>query len=344
MKAIVLQGDKTAKYVTDRSEPRSRPDYVKVNVKAVALNPTDWKHREYDGLNHPGLLSGCDFAGVAAEDTDSSARKQFKKGDRVCGFAHGGNELEKEDGAFAETIVARAGGQMHIPDNWSFEEAAGMGVATITVGQGMYQQMKLNWPNDPIKEPEWILIYGGSSAMGSVGIEFAKLSGYKVVTVCSPRNFDMVKSYGADEAFDYNDPASVEKIKDVTGGGVRLVWDAIALETTSDFCEKVMVKGAHYGHILMGKPKRDDVKVTSNLGYTAAGEEVKKIFGNFSKEDAEKDYDWIIKWVKVVEPLLAQGKIKPHPVKAGKGLEGVIGGMDDMRDEKISGQKLVFTL
>lgn len=99
-KAIVLQGEPgQAKLVTDRPLPRHRPGYLLVDVKAVALNPTDWKH--IDGHNAKGSLSGCDYAGVVKE-TGKGYTKDWKVGDRIAGFAHGGNELEKEDGAFAE--------------------------------------------------------------------------------------------------------------------------------------------------------------------------------------------------------------------------------------------------
>lgn len=171
-KAIVLQGGTSAALVTDRPIPRLRPGYVLVDVKAVALNPTDWKHRER--INTPGALSGCDYAGVVAE-TGTGYSKDWKKGDRICGFVHGGNELEKEDGAFAEKIVVKADVQMRIPDNMSFEDAATLGVAVVTVGQGLYQGMGLNYPNDPSTSGDYILIYGGSSAMGTAGVQFAKL-------------------------------------------------------------------------------------------------------------------------------------------------------------------------
>ena len=85
MKAVVLQGNKGASVVNDRPVPKLRADYVLVDTKAVALNPTDWKHREYDATNFPGLLSGCDFAGVV-EEVGSSVDKEWKKGDRICGF------------------------------------------------------------------------------------------------------------------------------------------------------------------------------------------------------------------------------------------------------------------
>lgn len=41
--------------------------------------------------------------------------------------------------------------------------------------------------------------------------------------------------------------------------------------------------------------------------------------------------------------LLEQGKIQPHPhrVKEG-GLEGILQGLQDLREKKVSGEKLVY--
>jgi NADPH:quinone reductase-like Zn-dependent oxidoreductase len=57
----------------------------------------------------------------------------------------------------------------------SFEEAAPVGISLLTVGQGMYQEMGLPKPDAPLKEKIPILIYGGSSSVGAVAIQFAKL-------------------------------------------------------------------------------------------------------------------------------------------------------------------------
>ena len=48
----------------------------------------------------------------------------------------------------------------------------------------------------------WVFIYGGSSGVGQFAIQLAKLSGYKVVTVASPRNHEFLKALGADAVFD----------------------------------------------------------------------------------------------------------------------------------------------
>ena len=175
MKAIVHQGEPgKASLITDRPYPKRRSGYVLVDVKAVALNPTDWKHIDRPFLNTKGCLSGCDYAGVVIE-IGTGYSKPWKVGDRICGFVHGGNELQAEDGAFAERIAAKAEVQMRIPDSMSFEEAATLGVGVVTCGQGLFQQMGLSLSSSPSNTKDTVLIYGGSSATGSLGIQFVKL-------------------------------------------------------------------------------------------------------------------------------------------------------------------------
>ena len=172
MKALVMQGDKRAAIVTDRPLPKPRPGYVHVKVNHVALNPTDWKHIEY--FNDPGSLVGCDFAGTV-EEIGESYSKDWRKGDRICGFAHGGDMVQHENGAFAEHIVAKADAMFRIPEKMSDQDASTLGVGMITCGQGLYQAMGLNYPGQEKKTNEYILIYGGSTATGTLGIQCAKL-------------------------------------------------------------------------------------------------------------------------------------------------------------------------
>ncbi|KIX01354.1 uncharacterized protein Z518_09079 [Rhinocladiella mackenziei CBS 650.93] len=340
MKAIVMHGEPgRASLVTDRPFPKPRPGYVLVDVKAVALNPTDWKH--IDRINTKGCLSGCDYAGVVAE-TGSGYSKPWTRGDRICGFVHGGNMLQSEDGAFAERIAVKADIQMRIPDSMSFEDAATLGVGVVTCGQGLFQQMGLNMPSQPTTEGEIILIYGGSSATGTLGIQFAKLAGYTPITTCSSYNFDLVKSLGAAAAFDYKDPGCVAQIKTFTNGELKYIWDTISLPATAEFCAEVIAPGGTYGSILGVKFPRDDVKCTFSLGYTAVGEPVKK--PTTEKLDNSADFEFMKKWIEAVEPLLQQGRLKVHPPKVGRGLENVLEGCDLLRKDKISGQKLVYTV
>ena len=173
MKAIVHAGEPgKASLVTDKPCPKLRPGYILVDVRAVAINPTDWMHIDF--LNSKGALSGCDFAGVVAE-TGTGYSKSWKKGDRVCGAVHGANEFNHEDGAFAEQIAVKADLAYRIPESLSFEDASTVGVGLLTCGQGLFQQMGLCLPSRPSTEEQYILIYGGSTATGMLGIQFAKM-------------------------------------------------------------------------------------------------------------------------------------------------------------------------
>lgn len=86
-----------------------------------------------------------------------------------------GNNANHETGAFAEYVIAKGDVQLKIPDRLSFEEAATLGVGITTVGQGLYQSLGLPLPDQPAEEKFPILIFGGSTATGTIAIQFAKL-------------------------------------------------------------------------------------------------------------------------------------------------------------------------
>lgn len=173
MKAIVIHG-KEARVESDRPMPKMRDDYLLIKTVAIALNPTDWKHIAF-GITADGCLSGCDFSGIV-EEVGPAVTKRWAKGDRVAGVTHGGNSSQTEDGAFAEYIVAKGDVQMKMPDSMTFEQAATISLGATTVAQGLYQKaLKLNLPTDPIKEKTYVLIYGGSTATGALGIQYANL-------------------------------------------------------------------------------------------------------------------------------------------------------------------------
>jgi len=172
MKAIKIHAPKEATLESSAKVPSLRPTYILVKVECVALNPTDWKHIDY--LANPGSTVGCDFSGTVVE-VGSDVKKQWKKGDRIAGFTHGGNASNTEDGCFAEYAVAKGDYGMKIPEGVSFEDAATLGVGITTIGQGLYQSLELPWPDQPTKEKTPVLIYGGSTSTGLFAIQFAKL-------------------------------------------------------------------------------------------------------------------------------------------------------------------------
>ncbi|KAH7015964.1 putative zinc-binding oxidoreductase ToxD [Macrophomina phaseolina] len=344
MKAIKIQGPGKAA-VVDAPIPQLRPDRILVKTVAVALNPTDWKHIDYlPGTD--GCTDGCDFAGVVEEVGADVAT--LKKGDRIAGWVHGGNISNKEDGAFAEYVAAKDGIVLKIPEGVSFEEAATLGLGLSTIGQGLYQALGLPLPSQPSKERFPVLVYGGSSATGALAIQFAKLSGLEVITTCSPHNFDMVKALGADAVFDYNSPTVGADIRKHTSNKLYHVFDCIAEGNASQICADALsddtaTKKAKYSALLTSECPRKDVESTFSLAYTAFGEAFTKPLGPGNFPAMKEHYEFDKKFWKLSEQLLAEGKFKVHrpDIRAG-GLEGVLHGLDELRQHKVSGKKLVY--
>ncbi|KAJ8111359.1 hypothetical protein ONZ43_g5642 [Nemania bipapillata] len=339
-KALVVVGKQEAGVVTDRPLPALRDHHLLVKVVSVALNVADWRHIDF--YSSPGALLGFDYSGIVEETGKDVTR--FAKGDRVCGLAHGGNARQNEEGAFAEYIIVIDHAQIHIPKNLSFQEAATLGVGLNTAGLSLYQYLKLKTPSEPVSELVSVLVYGGSTATGSLAIQLAKLSGYHVVTTCSPHNFEFVRGLGADWVCDYRDPGAGTEIRKLTGDKLKIVFDTISTELTAKFCaEAISSEGGAYASLLPIEVPRSNVTSKLILGYTVFGQDFE--LGGHPFAAVPEDKDFATCFFPLVGEYLERGKLKVHPpsVREG-GLEGILQGLDLLRNGQISAQKLVYNV
>jgi len=335
--------------LADIPVPDVPDDSILVKTVTVAINPTDWQTLDEEPT--PAFtysLLGVDAAGIVVE-VGKGVTKSFQKGDRVAGFSHGANDRNPATGTFANYIIMKGDLTLKIPPTMSFENAATLPCGLATVGLGFYKHLEipfLTYPVEPKTGP-FILIYGGSSATGSLGIQVAKLSGLTVITTASPRNFEFVKSLGADHVFDYHDPEVGAKINALTNNTLHLVFDTIAVPSSSSISAQALSTAPTgkllYVSLLPVPMSRPDVESIFFLAYTMSGEE-------FEMEGevwpaSEEDNLLARKFVGVCEALLEDGRIRSHPVsKREGGLEGILGGMMEMKEGKVSGQKLVYRI
>ncbi|KAF9698039.1 hypothetical protein EKO04_003965 [Ascochyta lentis] len=351
MKALVIKAKGQA-IIATVPLPYLREDYILVKTTAVALNPTDWKHIDFAaGGNPTGALVGCDYAGIV-QKVGSKVTKSFASGDRICGIVHGSNLTQKEDGAFAEYIVVKGDVQLHIPDDMSDAEAATLGVGIITVGQGLYQSLKLPLPGTA-SECDLIplLIYGGSTATGALGIQFAKLSNCQVTTTCSPKNFSYVASLGADAYFDYNSGEAAEQIQNYTGGHLHNAWDCISTAQSARVCAAALAGDCPVKYRALLEVN-DSVLQSINPGVDNETTSSYTVFGEgFQKatwiEGRSQDFEFAKMFVENCEKLLEQGVIKPvRPLVdlGGKGLVGVMKGLKHLKERRVSATKLVYSM
>ncbi|GAB7365801.1 hypothetical protein MBLNU230_g7134t1 [Neophaeotheca triangularis] len=340
MKAIkIVEADKAE--IQNVPVPQLRDDYVLVKVHNVALNPTDWKHIAY--LSQPGATVGCDFSGEILS-VGKSVNKAWKAGDRIASFAHGANAVQPEDGCFAEYCVAKGDVGMKVPANLSDAEASTLGVGVTTVGQGLYQSLQLPLPEQGRGETGTLLVYGGSTATGSLAIQYARLSGWEVVTTCSERNFGFVKGLGAKEAFDYKSADCAKRIREFTGDKLVKAFDCISAGESPKICsEAIGSAGGIVSYLLPTKHDRTDVDNRLTLGYTVMGESF--MFGPTEWKAKPEDLEFGRKFWELSEKLFAEGKVKVHPPQVEKGgLQGVFDGLKALREERVSGKKLVYNV
>ena len=180
-------------------------------------------------------------------------------------------------------------------------------------------------------------------------------SGLTVITTCSPRNFDLVRSRGADHIFDYSDPGAIDEIKRIVGNKLKFVFDCIGETPAPSFCFSCMsTEGGRY--ITVDKPQkspRENIETLRVTGQTAYGEHCEiKGSGFFPGSDFGMDfpaqpehYEFCTKFFASSARLLAEGKLKTHPADIRNGgLEAVVEGLKDLKEGRVSGQKLVYRI
>ncbi|EEA23573.1 hypothetical protein TMatcc_002450 [Talaromyces marneffei ATCC 18224] len=313
---------------------------IVVKVHAIALNPVDFARQAMGSKLFPWTkyptIFGTDVAGEVVE-VGSQVAGSYKVGDRVVGLGNGLESNRPSDGAFQEYVVLRGDLAAHIPENVTYDMAAviPLGIATAASGLFTDDQLKLDLPTSPAKpkKDEWVLLWSGASSVGSNAIQLAVAAGYHVITTCSPKNFDFVKSLGADYAFDYNSPTVVSDIVDVFKGKKSAGAYAIGFVAAKPVIEIMsqITEGSKYVAASNMPPSDLPEGVTSKM-----------VFGSALKNSSLGGHIFN----EFVTKGLVNGNYKtaPEPKIVGKGLESIQQGLDTLKAGGLSATKLVVTL
>ncbi|KAJ2956359.1 hypothetical protein NQZ79_g7779 [Umbelopsis isabellina] len=340
------QVDKAVKPNQVKSAPYTSPQANEIVVKnyAVAINPADIAIQEqgdeiFPWLSYPTIL-GFDLAGEVVE-VGSDASSRFKIGDRVIGAALGVlPEINSpSQGAFQNYTVVNANVAAKIPSNLDYAYACVLPVALATAASALFlkEYLGLQLPTIPAQQStgKTVIIWGGSSSVGSNAIQLAVAAGYEVFTTASPKNHDYVKSLGASQAFDYKDEDVVKKI--VTALKDKQVAGAIAIGMNSlEPCAHILnrTNGSKFLADIMSptltKPLPEELGITSKF---VMGSDVRK---NEVGEAVYGDF---------LEKALEYGKYiaAPDAEIVGHGLEQIQDAYEVLK-KGVSAKKIVVTL
>ncbi|MEO1329024.1 MAG: zinc-binding alcohol dehydrogenase family protein [Pseudomonadota bacterium] len=182
----------------DAPDPEMGPRDLLVEVKAVSVNPVDWKVRTLfeptaETRSGPARILGWDAAGVVqavGADVDG-----FAVGDRVFyagDLTRPGSNAERQ--AVDHRIVGKA------PASLSFAEAAALPLTTITAWEALFDRLRLESSGaGPL------LIVGAGGGVGSIAIQLARaLTDATVIATASrPETQAWVSELGAHQVLDH---------------------------------------------------------------------------------------------------------------------------------------------
>ncbi|KAH6629725.1 putative zinc-binding dehydrogenase family oxidoreductase [Boeremia exigua] len=351
----ILQADNGILQIFDDVPlPQIPDDRMLVRVVAVALNPCDWKMPGQ--FPAKGVANGTDYAGIIVaigpRVSKLPSKPQWQVGDEVFGACHGANAIDPQSGSFAQYLRSDPELLFKKPPNMPWENAAAWGASGIaTLGLSLFWDggMGLSGsPDEPAEEPEQVLVYAGSTSVGTLAIQLLKNYGHIPLTTCSPNNFELVKNYGAEKVWDYRSPTCGQEIRDYTNDELELILDPMTESKTQRLCYQAMGRGGgRYIALEMWQDMnhtRNTIEPTFIMGSCIIGNDIPLGNGYGSVADPEKRKFGIM-YYRAVQKLFDRNQLKSHPVRVIPGAwQGVLDGLDLLKARTISAQKLVVFL
>ena len=196
-----------------RPVPQPQAGQVLIKVAYAGVNRHDCGQR-IRGFGPKGAtdIAGLEVAGeVAAVGPDVT---RWKAGDRVCALVNGGG--------YAQYCIALQEVTFPIPERFDLKQAASTPETLLTSWFNVFMLGRL-------KEGEWLLVHGGSSGIGTMTIQLARLVGARVVvTAGSAEKCAFCVKLGAASAINYRDQDFVSGVKEATAGhGADVILDMV---------------------------------------------------------------------------------------------------------------------
>ena len=184
---------------------------MRIRQRALGVNFIDVYYRT--GLYKAGSLPfvpGVEGAGVI--EAVGSGVTELRPGQRVA--------YPMAQGAYAEERVISAAKVVVLPDEISFEDAAGVLMKGMTAQYLLRQTL-------PLERGDTVLFHAAAGGVGSIACQWARHLGLTLIgTAGGPEKCARVREAGAAHAIDYRSEDFVARVKELTRrrrreGGVR---------------------------------------------------------------------------------------------------------------------------
>jgi len=213
--------------------PSPGPGEELIKVRAAGINRADLLQRNgvYPPPEDASPIIGLEVAGQIVAVGEGV--KGWSVGDKTCALTHGGG--------YATYSIAPVGQCLPIPKGFSKAEAAALPEALLTVWHNVFQRAGL-------QPGEKVLIHGGASGIGTLGIMMCKALGAEVYsTAGTDLKCQALEARGVTRAINYQS----ENFEDVlTELGLKDKINVILDLAGGDFIQKNMNVAAPDGRIV----------------------------------------------------------------------------------------------
>lgn len=216
MKAVAVEnpGPDYRLVLQESPVPRPAAGQLLIKVSAAGLNNADLLQARGKYPPPPGAspILGMEVSGIVAELGEGV--QGWNRNDRVCALLPGGG--------YAEYAVVDAGSVLPVPDGIDLAQAAGLPEAAFTAWTNIIDTGHL-------QPGETLLIHGGTSGIGSLGVQIFAARGHTVFTTAgSDEKCAAAKRWGAARAINYRAEDFVAVVKAETANqGVDVILDMV---------------------------------------------------------------------------------------------------------------------
>ena len=226
-------------------QPTATDHDLLVKIKAIAVNPVDYKIRQRVSPDNGDIkVLGWDAVGEVVATGEAVTR--FKPGDAVY---YAGDLNRQGSNAEYQLVDERLVGSK--PKSLSDAEAAALPLTTITAWELLFEHLAIpqQSPGSAEKSDEVILVVGAAGGVGSILLQLAKvITGATVIATASREGSQAwVKKLGADHVIDHTQPLQPQ----IEALGVGQVTHVASLNSTESYFESYTELLAPFGKIAM---------------------------------------------------------------------------------------------
>lgn len=224
----------------------------------------------------------------------------------VAGLSVGDRVLAQVRAAFAQQAIAPAPIVSRIPDNMSFEQAAGFRTNYLTALHGLRDRACL-------LPGERLLVIGAAGGVGLAAVQIGKLLGATVIAVAStPEKRTLVRCCGADATLDRDVEGWRDRLKQVADGGVDVVFDPVCGPLFQPAFRSLRWRGRH---LVVGFAGGEIPALPANLpllkGAALVGVDVRQFAAVFEADNAARLMGELLDWVRNGRLVPPVGRIFP---------------------------------